>query len=191
MLMQPALGLLNHVLSEEDWARDRLAGFAGQTARLEFAKAAWVVRISDAGLLDVVEAGSPATVCIRLPDDALVRALTDRASLFTSATIAGSADLAETLGFVFRNIRWDVEHDLSRLLGDIVARRVLQVARSIAGWPIGSARGLTLAAAEFFTQEEATVACRRDVEDFCAAVDVLRDDTSRVEKRLARAELLR
>lgn len=191
MLVRPALGLLNHVLSEEDWARDRLAGFAGQTARLEFAKGAWVVRISATGLLDRVETDSPASVCIRLPDDAPVRALTDRASLFSSATIAGSADLAEALGFVFRNIRWDVEHDLSRLLGDIVARRALQVARSIARWQVGSARNLSLAAAEFFTEEAETLACRRDVEHFCAAVDVLRDDTSRLEKRLARAELRR
>jgi hypothetical protein len=80
----------------------------------------------------------------RLPDDApLIRA--DRsASLFSAATISGSADLAETLGFVFRNLRWDIEHDLSRVLGDIVPGEPA-AGKGLAQWQLAAARNLASA----------------------------------------------
>ncbi len=190
MLARPALALVNHLLTSEPWARQRLVSFAGRTARLQFGGgAAWLVRISDAGLFEMAEPGTPATVSIGLPDDAPARALIDSASLSSLATISGSADLAETLGFVARNLRWDVEHDLSRLLGDVLARRGLQLARNLAGWQIHGVRNLALGVAEYLTEEDAAIARRRDIESFCAEVDVLRDDLARFEKRLGRAEL--
>ena len=112
MLARPALALVNHLLRGNAWARDRLIGFAGKTALLQFGSSTLLVRIGDTGLLEAGGAGTPATVSITLPADAPALALTDKASLLSSATISGSADLAETLGFVFRHLRWDVEHDL-------------------------------------------------------------------------------
>lgn len=189
MVFEGALRLLNHVLAGESWARDRLLPFAGQTARLECGRLAWVVKITEAGQFATDDTGLPPAVSIRLPNDALLRAALDRGALFSSATIAGSVDLAETLGFVFRNIAWDVEHDLSQLCGDVLARRALRVARSVGDWPRQGLRSVAQAAAEYFSEEDAAIAHRRDVERFCAEVDALRDDFARFEKRLARFEL--
>jgi len=189
MWSQPPLAVVNHLLSGEDWARGRLAGFAGQTARLEFGGMRMQFTILETGLFAAAEAAAAVTVSIRLPDDAPVRALTERSSLFSAATISGSVDLAESLAFVFRNLRWDVEHDLSQLLGDIVARRALRLARGLGQWPARGARNLAVGLAEFLTEEEKAVASRRDVEAFCSAVDALRDDCARVEKRLGRIAL--
>jgi ubiquinone biosynthesis protein UbiJ len=189
MLTSSALAFTNHLLAGEDWARDRLAGFAGKTASLQLGSqmSVWV-RISETGLLERTVAESPPTVSIQLPADAPVRALSDRASLFASATIAGSAELAETLGFVFRNLRWDAEHDLSQLVGDVLARRGLQLAARLARWQVSGARNLALGVAEYLTEEAPAITRRRDVERFCSEVDALRDDLARCEKRLARAE---
>lgn len=185
----PPLAVVNHVLAGEDWARARLAGFAGLTARVEFAGALLRFTILESGLLAVAEATSPVAVSIRLPDDAPVRALTDRSSLFSAATIAGSVDLAETLALVFRNLRWDVEHDLAQLLGDIVARRAVRLVKGLARWQVRGAGNLAAGLAEYLTEEERAIASRREVEAFCAEVDALRDDFERVEKRLRRFEL--
>ena len=187
MLTRPALAFVNHVLAAEDWARDRLAGVAGQTASVEFGSSKWVVRLSEAGLLEAADARSPVAVSIRLPDDAPLRALTDRRSLLSAMTISGSADLAETLGFVFRNLRWDVEHDLSRVLGDVVARRAFQVVKILGRWP--GPGNLALAAAEYFGEEESVLARRLEIGSFCSQVDALREDLSRFEKKLERVEL--
>lgn len=62
-----------------------------------------------------------AAVSITLPADAPLRALTDRPALMASAQISGSAEFAECLGFIRRNLHWDVEADVSTLVGDIAA----------------------------------------------------------------------
>ncbi len=189
MWSQPPLAVVNHLLDGEDWARARLAGFAGQTARVEFGGMRMQFTLLESGLLAAAEAAAPVAVSIRLPDDMPVRALTDRSSLFSTATISGSVDLAESLAFVFRNLRWDIEHDLSQLLGDIVARRALRLAKGVAQWQARGARNLAVGLAEYLTEENKAIAPRRELEAFCAAVDALRDDCARVEKRLGRIAL--
>lgn len=188
MLAWPTLALLNHLLQGESWARDRLIPFAGKTALLQFGSTALLVRISDGGTFETAAAGTPATVSITLPSDAPALVLTDQASLLTSATISGSVDLAETLGFVFRNLRWDVEHDLSKVLGDVVAHRGLQLAKQLGQWQLVGLRKLAIGVADYLTEENAAIARRCDIERFCLDVDTLRDDFSRMERRLAQLE---
>jgi ubiquinone biosynthesis protein UbiJ len=190
MLEKPALALLNHLLASEDWARCKLVPFAGKTARLQLGSGiVFLVRISEKGLLEVADANTPATVSIILPADSPVRALTDSASLLSAATISGSADLAETLGFLYRNLRWDIEEDLSQVVGDIVARRAVQLMGRLARWQVSGARNFALSVAEYLTEEAPAIARRQDIERFCAEVDALRDDLARCEKRLERVRL--
>lgn len=141
-------------------------------------------------MLAAAEASAPVAVSIRLPDDAPLRALTDHPSLFSAATISGSVDLAETLAFVFRNLRWDVEQDLSELLGDIVARRAMRLVTGLAKWQVQGAKNLAFGLAEYLTEEEKGVAPRRELEAFCTEVNALRDDFARIEKRLGRINSL-
>jgi ubiquinone biosynthesis protein UbiJ len=189
MLAKPALAVLNHLLASEDWARGKLVPFAGKTARLQLGSGiVFLVRINEGGLLESAAADIPPTVSIILPADAPVRALTDSASLLSSATISGSADLAETLGFLYRNLRWDIEEDLSQVLGDVVARRAVQVMGRLVRWQVSGARNFALSVAEYLTEEETAIARRQDIERFCADVDALRDDLARCEKRLERVK---
>jgi len=191
LLATPALALVNHVLASEDWARERLGAFAGKTVRVQWGGgAALLVRISADGCFEgaAADPGTPVAVSIGLPGDALVRLLTDPATLFSSATIAGSADLAETLGFVFRNLRWDIEHDLAQVVGDVAARRGLQLVAGLARGHLTAARKLALGLAEYLTEESTLISRQREVEVFCLQVDELRDDLARLEKRLGRIE---
>lgn len=145
------------------------------------------VRISETGLLERTVAESPPTVSIQLPADAPVRALSDRASLFASATIAGSARNSRSSGFVFRNLRWDAETTVT------TSRRRAGSPRSAAGRSprrLAGERGEKPGAwgGRRPDQEAPAITRRRDVERFCSEVDALRDDLARCEKRLARAE---
>lgn len=188
MLAGTALRFANHVLAGEQWARARLQLFAGQTAHLEFGKLSLPVTITSAGLLAAGDRQATAAVTISLPEDAPLRALTDRPALFASARIAGSADLAETLGFVFRNLRWDAEDDLSRLFGDIAARRLVQGGKQFAQRQLQKMKNFTLNVAEYLTEENPSIARRADVARFCGAVDALQDDCNRLERRLRELE---
>ena len=190
MLEKPALAVLNHLLASEDWARCKLVPFAGKAARLQLGSGiVFLVRISEEGLLEVADANTPPTVSIILPADSPVRALTDSASLLSAATISGSADLAETLGFLYRNLRWDIEEDLSQVVGDMVARRAVQLMGRLVRWQVASTRNFAVSVAEYLTEEAPAIARRQDIERFCAEVDALRDDLARCEKRLERVRL--
>lgn len=188
MLVGTALNFANHLLSGEAWARARLKVFAGQTVRLEFGALHFPVTITRAGLLETAASDAPVAVNIRLPDDAPLRALTDHASLLASIRIAGTADFAETLGFVLRNLRWDAEEDLSLLVGDIAARRLILGGKSLLDWHLRRARNFALNVAEYFTEEDPVIVRRADLARFCAAVATVRDDCAWIEKRLQRLE---
>lgn len=188
MLAGTALRFANHVLADEQWARLRLQFFAGQSAHIEFGKLLLPIIITSAGLLAAGDRNAAAAVTISLPDDAPLRALIDRPALFASARIAGSADLAETLGFIFRNLRWDAEDDLSRLLGDIAARRLVQGGRQLAQWQLQKVKNFALNVAEYLTDENPSLARRADVACFCSEVDSVHDDCVRFEKRLRKHE---
>jgi len=184
MLTGTALNFVNHLLGGEAWARTRLQPFAGQTARLSLGALVIPVTITSNGLFERGEQSASAAVTIALPADAPVRALADRSSLLAAAHIAGSAKLAEALGFVFRNLRWDAEDDLARLIGDVAARRVLLGGRQFVQWHRQRAKNLARNVAEYLTEESPAIARRADIEHFCRAVDSVRDDCAHVENRM-------
>ena len=188
IIVDAALGFLNHLLNSEDWARDRLKAFAGQTAQLELGTLALPLEISPEGLFIAGTKRSSASVTITLPFDAPLRAIDGRASLFTTAQISGSAELAETLGFVFRNLRWDVESDLSQFVGDIASRRLVEGSKKVARWHRQQAKNLALNVAEFLSEESLGVSSRQDVSAFGVEVTNLQEAVTRLEKRLASLE---
>lgn len=183
-----ALAFINHVLAAEDWARERLKPFAGQAVRLEAGALARVLEITGDGLLVAGDDDAAVAVTIVLPADAPLRALIDRPALFAAAQISGSAELAENLGFLFRNLRWDIESDLAQLVGDIAARRLVEGGKRIGRWQAEQARNLAANLAEYFTEEDPLIARRADLADFCAEVAALPARLAQIERRIASLE---
>lgn len=186
----PLFNLINHVLAGEDWAQTRLKAFAGETARLEFGPHhRFVVSIDKNGFIirRTIEE-SRTTAVIRFPDDAIIRLLNNRHTIFSAVKIAGSAEFAETLAFVFRNLRWDIEHDLSSFVGDIVARRVCRTLVYFSRLNILTVKKLTNALADFLNNEETktAIANHDEINHYCREVDSVRDDVARLQVRIER-----
>jgi ubiquinone biosynthesis protein UbiJ len=80
---------------------------------------------------------------------------------------------------------WDVEHDLSRLVGDLAAHRLAEISRRAVGDPRAMARSLAESAAEFLQEEAHLLAARPGVAWFNGEVDELRDALARLQKRVA------
>lgn len=186
MLNATLVRALNHLITGEPWAGERLRAFAGQ--RLAIAGGPFPVHlgVTAAGLFAAVEASGEPAVTITLPADFAARLLVDRGSLFAAAKLAGSADFAETLAFVFRNLRWDVEDDLARRVGDIAAHRMVRAGRAAHQWQRAALHNLAANVADYATEESALLVPPRAVQAFVLAVDTLRDDVARLEKRLQR-----
>ena len=188
MLVDAALGWVNHLLACEDWARDRLKTFAGQTVRLELGTFRLPFAITASGYFVTDDRNAAASVILTLPADAPLRALTDRPSLRAATRISGAAELAESLGFVFRNLHWDSESDLALLTGDIAARRLLEGGKKLVEWHRQQAKNLAQGLAEYFTEENPSIAHPRDVFTFCREISSLQESFAQLEKRVSTLE---
>src|SRR3974390_3142401 len=96
----------------------------------------------------------------------------------------GDMELAQEVSFLARNLSWDVEEDLSRVVGDIAAHRLVATARSLGRWSRDAGGRLAQGAAEYWTEEAPLVASRVKVAGFVADVAELRDAIERLEKRV-------
>jgi len=104
--------------------------------------------------------------------------------------IEGSAKLAAEVQFLLGHLAWDVEEDLSRLVGDALAHRIVAGGKTFASWQREAATRLAENFAEYWTEEQPLLARPADVENFCREIGALRDDAARLEKRVGRIEKL-
>ncbi|HSD53902.1 MAG TPA: SCP2 sterol-binding domain-containing protein [Burkholderiales bacterium] len=188
MTSLPVAAFLNHLLESAPWARERLAPFAGQTWRVELAPLpdlAFVVR--EGGLLDASEAPEAHLVVTLTPAAIPALARRDETAL-SEMTFTGDAELAAALQFLFRHLEWDIEEDLSRVVGDVAAHRIAGGARDFIAWQKEAALRLGQNFAEYLTEEAGILAAPAAVSGFVRAVDDLRDAVDRLEKRIERLE---
>lgn len=186
MIERLILPALNHLISGETWAKNRLRPYAGNQVLIDATPLRLYLAVDGDGFFTPGSVDQPAAVTITLPGDAAVRFLLDRQSVFQSAKLSGSADFAEALAFVFRNLQWDVEADLAKVLGDIPARRLEMLRVRALKQGRESLARTAQNIAEYAAEESGSLVTRRDIECFDHELDRLRDDLARLEKRIQR-----
>ena len=133
-LPAPLLAAVNHLLGQAAWARQKLAPFAGHAARIKMPPFEAAFLIGADGCISAPAEEAELEVSISLPAATPLLALQGKDVVMRAARIEGSAEFAEALGFVIRNLRWDAEEDLSRLVGDIAAHRIVKGGKEFAVW---------------------------------------------------------
>lgn len=176
---------LNHLLDGANWARARLAPFAGRRARIEMPPFAVGFEITADGRAQPHLDPATADVTIGLPPGTPFLLAQGLDKVMAGASVAGNAEFATELAFVLRNLRWDAEEDLAQLVGDIAAHRLMRGADRFMGWQKQTAARFAENLAEYLAREnsllvatEKYAALRNDIFRFNA-------DLTRVENRLA------
>lgn len=124
---------LNHVLMQEREAMDRLARQRDRVARVQWRVFSITLRITPAGLFELAHEDEA-------PDLRLDVSESSPLSLASGALrgdrpairIEGDVQLAAEINWVVDHVRWDVEEDLARVIGDAPARAVAAVATRLA-----------------------------------------------------------
>ncbi len=178
-----AAAALNHVLAQNAWAMERLARHAGRTFRLGVAPFALTFRIEENGHVTPCTDAAPEASLIATPD-ALARYFLVTPHDPRLIRIEGDAALGTELGHVFAHLSWEAEEDLARVFGDILAHRMVGLARRLWDWQSEAGQRLARALAEYFTEERPLLAKPDEVRDFMQEVDALRDAAARLEKRI-------
>jgi ubiquinone biosynthesis protein UbiJ len=105
-----------------------------------------------------------------------------------AARVVGDAEVAARYRELFSLARPDLEEELSRLVGDLPARRLSLAAQGAIGWAQKLGRTARENLAEYLQEESRNLAAKVEVDEFVQGVDRLRDTAERVEARLARIE---
>jgi ubiquinone biosynthesis protein UbiJ len=182
-----AAAALNHLLKRESWAREKLAPFAGELVELRFAPMPPLrLGIGVGGQAEPVGDALAATLVITARPGFLAALTQGEEHLMRAVDIAGNARLATEILALLRYLRWDVEEDLSRVFGDVIAHRMVGSAREFASWQAEAGRRLAGNIMEYAVEERRLVVSRTEFEPFAAAVAKLRDDLARLEQRIDR-----
>jgi ubiquinone biosynthesis protein UbiJ len=187
MVERGALAGLNHLLSQQRWAAERLRAFSGQNVEFRCPPFPELrVRILDSGLLDRAEAAAASSLVVTFKPAALPLIFGGDRTALKHVDVEGSAELASAVQYLARHLSWDAEEDLSRIFGDVLAHGVATQGRAFAAWQREAATRLAENLVEYWTEEQPLLARTPDVEKFCHDVDTLRDDLARIEKRIER-----
>ncbi len=179
-----AVGFINHLLRSASWARDELKRFAGRTARFEIFPFALALTVLDNGEVALAAADAVPAVTARPTPGLMLRLAARDDAAWRDIDIAGDTDFAAAIHHVARNLRWDVDEDLSRVFGDIAAHRMAETGRTLNRWGAQALENTGRSFAEYWTEEQPLIAGKRDLDEFNRAVDALRDDLARLEKRV-------
>jgi ubiquinone biosynthesis protein UbiJ len=178
-----AVALLNRALAHEQWARDKLAPFAGRSARFDAAPFALTLQVTEAGTFDVADNGEPA-VTIGVALSSLPLAMLDPQAAMKDVRLSGDAEFAQALAFVLQNLKPEPEEELSRFIGDAAAQRLVGFMRASASQWKQIAENLLDNTAHYVVTENPMVVGREELESFNQDVNHLRDDVARIEKRI-------
>jgi ubiquinone biosynthesis protein UbiJ len=88
--------------------------------------------------------------------------------------------------FLARHLRWDVEEDVAKIVGDVAAHRLVGLARDAAAWHADAARRIAGSFVEYAVEEKRALVKRAALEEVAAAHARLRDGLERLEKRIER-----
>lgn len=125
--------LLNHVLMQEPVAMERLKRQCGKTVQVHWGRFTLGLQATAAGLLALADVAGQPDLRLQLADTSpLALAQTVLAGGKPQVDIQGDVQLAADVAWLVDNVRWDVEEDLSRLLGDAPAHTLVQGVRTLA-----------------------------------------------------------
>jgi ubiquinone biosynthesis accessory factor UbiJ len=193
----PVVKFLNRVLSDYPMARDLLTAHAGKSITAEIGPISAHIRVSAYGEFEMVgttDNARPPTegllreaapdVAFRIPLRLLPRLARGDESAFSEVVFEGDSEFASALSSVARNVDWDIEEDLSQVIGDIGAKRIVGGANTARQWSNDAEARLMVNVAEYLTEEKRAFATKRDVELLATDNENLRDALARLEAKI-------
>ena len=191
----PVIRFFNRVLSDYPAARQRLRAHDGKVIAAQVGPVQTRMRITTEGEMELVgDTGTAISalgvdVSLTIPLSLLPGLATKEAASLRQIEFTGDAELAATLSDIARNIEWDIEADLSRVVGDVAAHRIIDITQRARAWQTDTGQRLTANVAEYLTEERRAFITARELEDLAQLNEILRDSVARLDARLVKIQL--
>ena len=196
MLQGVTTRFLQHIIAQNQWAKPHLQPFAGKTIGFDFVIAKASLTILEDGSFCLAknsqkhsqehsrEKNDALEANIYAPPSLVLRMMAGDEAAKMQFKIEGDTRLATEVSKVLQNIRWDYEDDLSKITGDIVANKTVNLAKKTIATAKQQGKDAVDMLSEFWQEEKPLLAKKWQVEQFNANVDTLKSDAARLEKRL-------
>ena len=187
MIHRTVIRFVNHLLEQQSGVRARLASHAGSRVRLQVPPFLdqLDMLIADTGLIGLDPSEATPDLLVTLKAASVPLLLTRDASATNGVELSGNAGLAATVQDLFARLEWDVEEDLSRVVGDVAAHRLASAGRGLLAWQRDALERTAQNLAEYLTEENPMIAGRAQGKQFRLQVQALEKDFAAAEARLA------
>jgi ubiquinone biosynthesis protein UbiJ len=179
---------INHVLGSEPWASAELAKHAGKTILLQLPLGELSFEITSTGFLGVLKHADSPSLTLEVSSKALSDLAASSGSLreqaFKAVKLTGDADLAQLIGRLAGQLRWEYEEDLARLVGDAPANFAVRQGKKFILASRSAVSDLLDNVVEYVSEERKVLLNKRDFVAHKSELNDLRESVDRIAKRI-------
>jgi ubiquinone biosynthesis protein UbiJ len=136
------------------------------------------------GYIENAASDEPVQVTIHVNAADLPLILQHRDRAFSYVRIEGDAEFANAISQISQSLRWDAEADLSKLVGDIAAVRLVEGGQAALNAARSTQQKISENIAEYFLEENPMLVRPQTADNFASEIIKLRDDVERLSKRI-------
>lgn len=184
MLKPLATRFLQHITNQNNWSRAYLVSFAGKVVQFDFVLIKANLAILEDGSLSLAGESAQPDAFVHIPPSLALRLLAKDEAAKMQIKIDGDTHLATELSKILQQMRWDIEEDLSHLVGDIAASKFGETTQKVLHETKKQSVNLAEMLTEYWQEENPIVAKKRHIAQFNQDVDNLKSDIARFEKKL-------
>ena len=174
--------IANHLLLQNDWMQSELVDHKNKIIVIEISGFKITFKVKDDGQLEMIDEDKKYDCEISLTvNDFVGQLINDKNG---KISIKGDIELANKISQILKKIEWDIEEDLAKYIGDVPAIQTTKILKKIKNTGKKNLQDLTGSLVEFWQEENQILAKKRDVEKLNNNIDIIVEDTERLEARI-------
>jgi ubiquinone biosynthesis protein UbiJ len=183
------LRALNHLIEQERWAHELLLPREGQSISIALPIGDFQIAIQDGMFVNASDNTIPSSVSLAITQEAIWTFLREgKSGAMKFVKISGDIDFAADLNRLAADLKWEVEEDLSKFLGDAPARRVVLESKKMFHQTQLAMNDLKGGVRDYLVYEKNILVDSQQMNDFKSELRLLRDQLDRTEKKVHQLE---
>ena len=193
-LTEKIQAFINNVLKQDEQTFISIRELSGKVIKIEITSpdTAIFLLFDKQGIIMKAEHDAKPNVTIKARPSAFMGQLLNRDDKVTTFSpemeIIGDTGLAQRFQQIIRNLEIDWEEHLSHWFGDTTAHKLVRILTQTSELLKETHRTISMDISEYLRYEKDMLPDREEVEEYIAAVDVLRNDVERLQLRIARLQ---
>jgi ubiquinone biosynthesis protein UbiJ len=180
---------LNHLIEQERWAHNLLLPREGQSIAITLPIGDFQIEIQEGIFVNASDRTNPPSVSLTIPQEAIWTFLKEgKSGAMKFVRISGDIDFAAELNRLAADLKWEVEEDLSKILGDATARRVVLESQKMLRQTQLAMNDLKGGIRDYLVYEKSILVDSQQMRDFKSELRLLRDQIDRAEKKVNQLE---